>query len=235
MPYTVTPEVWRRMNPLNETGGGGGGVVGGLATVKGRGRDGDNDPKAQEIPFSPLPTISKEMEEVASLPTTPLAVVYADLQAMGLHVSCGAKFGSDFLIYDGPRDGRHAFGGVRCYGYRKPVRKGGEVGSGLKPPSAPDLAGFVRGLNTVGKIGLLAFVEELVERREGEGLVCLGYRVGYVDLVLEKILSAETHKKRGRTEKRKDMTKNLSKEDQVDGSERGGGSGKKKTKTKTYI
>ncbi|GMH77030.1 hypothetical protein TrST_g5408 [Triparma strigata] len=221
MPYTVTPEVWKRMNPMNGEGKKGEDViVGGLATVNG---PVSSDPKSHSIPFAPLPPLNAETEEAVSLPATTLAVAYANLQGMGLHVSCGAKFGADFLIYDGPRDGRHAFGGVRCYGYRKVV--GVENEGDVKPPRAQDLAGFVRGLNTVGKIGLLAFVEEQVERREG-AVVTVGYRVGYVDLVLEKILTAETHKKRGRTEKRKDMSKNLSKEDDND-NDKGGGKGKK--------
>ena len=111
-------------------------------------------------------------------------------------VSCGAKFGSDFLIYDGPREERHAFAGMRVLSAK----------DGLPLPTAYSLAGYVRCLNKAGKLALLATT---VKDNEVDGKSL--YRVALVDVALEKILSAPTHKKRARTEVRRDVTQNLAK------------------------
>jgi hypothetical protein len=79
------------------------------------------------------------------------------------HVSCGAKFGSDFLIYDGPREERHAFAGLRILSSTAGagVAKDGGAGDTLPPlplPTAYSLSGYVRCLNTAGKLALLATV-----------------------------------------------------------------------------
>ena len=86
---------------------------------------------------------------------------------------------------------------------RRRRRQRGGASSSSSPrglPSAFDLSGYVRLLNGAGKIALVAFVD-----KENGG------KVTYVDLVLEKVLTAETHIKWGRKEKRKDMGKNLGK------------------------
>ena len=121
-------------------------------------------------------------------------------QFPNLHISCGAKFGSDYLLYDGNRKERHAFAGVRIL--TTEVGQDGQIHYPL--PTPYDLHGFVRCLNTAGKLALLATV---VTRNEGE------QRVVVVDLALEKILSAPTHlKKQHRSkEARKNVGENLAK------------------------
>jgi hypothetical protein len=117
------------------------------------------------------------------------------------YASCGAKFGSDFLIYDGPRDERHAFAGMR-------ILSSGKDTDGLPVlplPTAYSLAGYVRCLNTAGKLALLATVVH--EQSEKESL----FRVALVDVALEKVLTAPTHQRRARTTVRRDVAKNLAK------------------------
>jgi len=121
-------------------------------------------------------------------------------QFSNLHISCGAKFGSDYLLYDGNRKERHAFAGVRIL-----TTEIGQDGQVIFPlPTPYDLQGFVRCLNTAGKLALLATV---VTRNEGE------QRVVVVDLALEKILSAPTHlrKQNKSKEARKKVGENLAK------------------------
>ena len=69
-----------------------------------------------------------------------------DPPAAAFHISDGAKFGCDYLLYDGPRQERHAFAGLRIL---PPMTTG-------FPVNAYDLAGYVRCLNTAGKLALLA-------------------------------------------------------------------------------
>jgi tRNA splicing endonuclease len=97
----------------------------------------------------------------------------------GLHVGCGAKFGSDVLLYDGPRHSRHAFAGLRL------VRPDEDA---LR---AYDLAGYVRCLNTAGKLALLATVVD-------------SQRVAIIDLALEKV---ETEDPPSVTQRRRRATK----------------------------
>jgi hypothetical protein len=121
-------------------------------------------------------------------------------QFPNLHISCGAKFGSDYLLYDGNRKERHAFAGVRIL--TTEVGQDGQIHYPL--PTPYDLHGFVRCLNTAGKLALLATVVTL---NEGD------QRVVVVDLALEKILSAPTHlrKQNGSKEARKKVGENLAK------------------------
>lgn len=115
-----------------------------------------------------------------------------------LHISCGAKFGSDYLLYDGNRKERHAFAGVRILTTEQYGQKHFPI------PTSYNLHGFVRCLNTAGKLALLA----TVVTTEGGGK-----RVVVVDLALEKILDAPTHlKKQNRSmEARKRLGVNLAK------------------------
>ena len=119
------------------------------------------------------------------------------------HASCGSKFGCDFLLYDGPRTERHAFAGLRILSSSQ-----GKNQNELPLPTAYSMTAFVRTLNTAGKIALVATVLQDSEHRP-DGAPC--YRISIVDLALEKILTAPTHRKRARTEKRKEIGKNLSK------------------------
>jgi hypothetical protein len=118
------------------------------------------------------------------------------------YASCGAKFGSDFLIYDGPRDERHAFAGMRILSSAKDTDG---LPVPLPLPTAYSLAGYVRCLNTAGKLALLATVVH--EQSDKESL----FRVALVDVALEKVLTAPTHQRRARTKVRRDVAKNLAK------------------------
>ena len=151
------------------------------------------------------------------------------------YVSCGAKFGADFLIYDGPREERHAFAGLRILS--PPLSQS----SALPLPSAYSLTSFVRCLNTAGKLALLATVEEIQHSKEedddddDDGVVVLDddvhkqeeggkdcnkkiattqYQVAFVDVALEKVLDVHKQKKKSskkKLQKRRDVTKNLAK------------------------
>ncbi len=152
-------------------------------------------------------------------------------QCSNLHIACGALFGCDFLLYDGHRDERHSFAGLRiyCCDPRSRNDRGKEKGSDtanhcdctkndqLPIPSAYDMAGFVRTMNSARKIALLATVVREGEWRDGED--CVGYananssprmmaskpsyRIAIVDLALEKVLTAPTHVRKGNTNKRR--------------------------------
>ena len=164
------------------------------------------------------------------------------------YVSCGAKFGSDFLVYDGPRDKRHAFAGMRVLSRftnsmtamaSKPAQAISSsekennctesISSGnaveLPLPTAYSLTGFVRCLNTAGKLALLATVDEVSdsgdtnETKSSESSFVFEtkrYRVAFVDVALEKVLDVHKRKNRGRSnkkklQKRRDVTQTLSK------------------------
>ena len=95
-------------------------------------------------------------------------------------VSCGAKFGCDLLLYDGPRHERHSFAGLRILttsgciadSMGKDIPGLGVPANvpGLQPrvdqlpiPTPYSMSGYVRGLNTAGKLALVAtVVRELV-------------------------------------------------------------------------
>ena len=101
-----------------------------------------------------------------------------------LHISSGEIFGCDFLLYDGKREERHSFAGLRVYTCDKMDE------SKFPIPSAYDMTGFVRTMNTARKLALIA----TVVKGEGEEGTA---RVLIVDLALEKVLSVSTHKKKG--------------------------------------
>jgi len=148
-----------------------------------------------------------------------------------LHIACGAIFGCDFLLYDGPRDVRHSFAGLRiycCKSSRKRSRSerrcdnmdeeeegGGSLNDQLPVPSAYDMAGFVRTMNSARKIALLATVirdedvvgvDDYVDNsppRTTATTLKPTYRIAIVDLALEKVLTAPTHVRKGNTTKRR--------------------------------
>ena len=98
-------------------------------------------------------------------------------------------------------------------------------------PSAYELAAYVRCLNTAGKLALLATVVVVDDdddddksgssrrRRDGNPnhaemtptTTTPLFKVAFVDVALEKILTAPTHQRYGRSEKRRDVAKNLAK------------------------
>ena len=121
-----------------------------------------------------------------------------------LEMADGAKFGCDFLLYDGSRKNKHALGGIRILTtsfQSSDTSKDRKVN--FQIPSAFDLHGYVRALNTAGKLALLATVVQ--------NDVDHTFHVAIIDLALEKILSAPTHQKRNRSEVRKEVGKHLSK------------------------
>jgi len=130
-----------------------------------------------------------------------------------LHISCGAKFGCDFLLYDGPREERHAFAGLRIlHSSSSPSTATTAAGEVLPIATPYDLSGFVRGLNTAGKLALLATVVR--SKSSISDSLPAAAKIAFVDLALEKDLTAPTHQKKKQTttqQKRKEMGKNLSK------------------------
>mmetsp|Transcript_8269 Transcript_8269/g.16358 ORF Transcript_8269/g.16358 Transcript_8269/m.16358 type:complete len:113 (-) Transcript_8269:2953-3291(-) len=95
----------------------------------------------------------------------------------------------------------------------------------LPLPSAYSLTGFVRCLNTAGKLALLATVDVIPDCDHGDkeepssgslGAKKKRYRVAFVDVALEKVLDVHKRKNRGRSDKKKlqkrrDVTLTLSK------------------------
>lgn len=107
-----------------------------------------------------------------------------------LHMACGARFGCDFLLYDGRREERHSFAGLRVYSI---LNNHDQI---LPLPSAYDLTGFVRAMNTARKLALVATVMRSADNPDKA-------RIAIVDLALEKVLTAPTHIKKGNTDKRR--------------------------------
>jgi hypothetical protein len=173
MAYQLVPEVWSRMRP--ETLGGKDAIAT-ESTIKAN----------PEVDFSWIP-VRRRIRPLDFDKDIIFSLLHA--RSSYLYISCGSKFGSDFLLYDGPRNERHAFAGMRV------------VPDGVIP-TPYDLHGYVRGLNTAGKLSLLAKVVPQQDRT---------YRVAIVDLALEKVLTAPRHAKRAVTEARRDVAKNLAK------------------------
>lgn len=173
MPYTLVPEVWTRLRPESLTAG----------------ADTHQSPPPQGTQATEMwsyVTVRLKRRQVDI--DTDIVVSQIHRQS-NLHISCGAKFGCDFLLYDGRRDERHAFAGLRI------IER--ETLSHLPLPTPYDLTGFVRCLNTAGKLALLATVQH-----DEAGVA----HIAVVDLALEKILSENKRKR-----KRQDATKNLTK------------------------
>jgi hypothetical protein len=215
MAYQLMPETWSRMRPD------------GNQTIY--------DSRIQESVFatsdnthtttthactngSGLPTVGNACDWAAGVCRSPTnmdvdsALVFEYLhQQTGFYVSCGAKFGSDFLVYDGPREERHAFAGMRVLSSNS-TRTGASTSTSLPLPTAYSLAGYVRCLNTAGKLAILATIvrDDVTDDADANNREIL-YRIAFVDVALEKILSAPTHQKRARTRKRRDVAKNLAK------------------------
>jgi len=192
LPYLVVPEVWGRMftDRLDTSS----------AAPKGSANKDDNNCKDNREDDGNGETLTAASTITVPLRVTSrldkaLKIVTADLISRGMHIGDGSKFGGDYLIYDGDREERHAMGCLRVYR----TTSGGRFPN-LNPH---DVTSFVRTMNTVGKIAIVAIVD--LDEETGEG------RFGYVDLVLEKVLENRAHKRRGEKEKRKDMTKNLEK------------------------
>lgn len=183
MAYQLVPEVWKRMRPeaLHQEKP--------LGVV-----DTETSSSVDKTQWSWLP-IRHRVSPLDSDKAIVCALLYS--RSKDLHISCGSKFGCDLLLYDGPREERHAFAGLRILG------GGVSVGESSTIPRPYDLHGYVRCLNTAGKLSLLA----KVDRSGDDGCA----RVAFVDLALEKILSAPRHAKRSVKKARRDVSKNLAK------------------------
>ena len=189
MPYRIVPELWNRFCPDSLFTSTEDGITLNHAVVASQPAD-DELATLQENQYSLglIRNPSPLNDEVAYL-------VFRHLnQYSNLHISSGEIFGCDFLLYDGKREDRHSFAGLRVYTCNK--KKNDSL---LYPiPSAYDMSGFVRSMNTARKLALIA----TVVKDEEEGGTD---RVLIVDLALEKILDAPTHIKKGVTEKRKSV------------------------------
>ena len=95
-----------------------------------------------------------------------------------LHIACGSKFGCDLLLYDSPRTECHAFAGLRVLSATRDSK--GDFH--LPLPITYDMTGYVRCLNTAGKLALLATVRK--QKRPGGSEL---WEVAFVDLSLVKI------------------------------------------------
>lgn len=168
MPYQLMPEVWSRLRPESLSAGS---IEFGEAINNIE--KNESDVAVSTNVWSSV-TVRQRRERLDSDTNLVVSVLH---RQSNLHVSCGAKFGCDFLLYDGRRDERHAFAGLRI------VERNS---SQLPTPSPYDLTGFVRCLNTAGKLALVATVD-----RDESGVA----RIAFVDLALEKILQRGKRKR----------------------------------------
>mmetsp|Transcript_33469 Transcript_33469/g.67554 ORF Transcript_33469/g.67554 Transcript_33469/m.67554 type:complete len:505 (-) Transcript_33469:336-1850(-) len=208
MAYKIVPEVWDRQRPAD-------------FAVPTEVEDDKATKKNDERSFSaltPYDAVTSSLDKgeqerwsfIETRPVVPefdddISVIYRLLyRQTNLHISCGSKFGCDFLLYDGSREDRHAFAGLRVcsntsadgaslYATEQVMDSDTSTFVSLPLPNSYDLAGYVRCLNTAGKLALLATVVRV--ERKGRMVP----RVAIVDLALEKILSAPTHQKKKRS------------------------------------
>mmetsp|Transcript_24651 Transcript_24651/g.37455 ORF Transcript_24651/g.37455 Transcript_24651/m.37455 type:complete len:471 (-) Transcript_24651:1023-2435(-) len=189
MAYQLVPEAWNRLRPV------------GLFTKDGGSRDEHDFSKGMSFQHKSTSNHDVEHEwsrmslrhEMDNLDVDKSTIFSLLMSQTDLHIACGAKFGSDFLLYDGPRNERHAFAGLRVLNSLP-----------QEVPTPYDLHGYVRCLNTAGKLSLLA----KVDRNTDHGNTI---KVAIVDLALEKILSAPRHSWRSVTKARREVGKNLAK------------------------
>ena len=150
MVYDIVPQVWARLRPI---------FADSLPREEGSSQPAESGPITLPCTIRAPLSIDKEWK----------ILIEALYQGTGIHIGCGAKFGCDILLYDGPRSQRHSFAGLRL------VQSNW---TGFPLSRAYDLAGYVRCLNTAGKLALLATVIQDDEE---------GPRVSIIDLALEKI------------------------------------------------
>lgn len=199
MPYQLVPEVWSRLRPttladepdregtaIRTENGAGDNTKLSSNAENGAGND-------TESLINTVWSFTTVRRKRGSVDTDTDAVISLLYRQSNLHISCGAKFGCDFLLYDGRRDQRHAFAGLRIIERTSC--------SQLPLPSPYDLAGYVRCLNTAGKLALLATVEE---DESGDA------HIAFVDLALEKILQ-QGERKRSRRDAGKNLDKHAAK------------------------
>jgi tRNA splicing endonuclease len=180
MPYKLVPEVWTRLRPVD-------------VFIAGDDKQASIIDKKSSSP-KPLersPEYSLTMlRHSSSLYDESAYLIFRHLhQHYNLHLACGARFGCDYLLYDGQREDKHSFAGLRIYN----VTDNNQM---LPIPSAYDMHGFVRAMNTARKIALVA----TVLRSSCNPNVA---QIAIVDMALEAVLTAPTHIKKGNTNKRR--------------------------------
>jgi hypothetical protein len=202
MAYKLVPEKWTRLCPLSTSqpsseGG---------ASVKKVENDAQFTIKNGDIIM--IQGICNESNTLWKSQTRNIVFDYLYNTYPSLEMSDGAKFGCDFLLYDGSRKNRHAFGGIRILSSKiKSSIDPMDIKAEFQLPSAFDLHGYVRALNTAGKLALLATaVQNDVDHT---------FHVAIIDLALEKVLTAPTHQKRNRSEVRKEVGKHLAKNQHI--------------------
>jgi len=196
MAYRLVPEVWKRLCPES------------LWTDKNSNEEEDCVKKScslEKVDDEKRPTLSSSSTASSSLAVlrnpspsydTDTSIIFRHLhQHSKLHISCGVVFGCDFLLYDGKRDERHSFAGLRIYSSNDNHKNKEEEGIQFPIQTAYDMMGFVRSMNTARKIALIA----TVVRGRGDATP----RVLIVDLALEKVLTAPTHIRKGNTIERR--------------------------------
>ena len=261
MAYQIIPEVWTRLRPL---------PCPNSYTLTAATKNYDTNASSKNdwtyipsyFPNKPGSSTSTNSISISKHEQDKLIVFEQIHRLSNVHISCGAKFGCDFLLYNGNREEQHAFAGLRVISssYDKfpntashgncvmletsiPIQDiNGEFNEVEKSssetksiivdrssrclfpiPSPYDLAGYVRGLNTAGKLALLATVIRTSTHKDHDNVECdqdinhtQTHHVAFVDLALEKILSAPTHKKKQKWKKsggkkRKEIGLNLKK------------------------
>lgn len=171
MPYKLVPEVWKRLRPVSTDR---------QIFMTDKVDSGPNT----DYSTTPLRNSAPSYDDSAYF-------IFKHLhQHFNLHLACGARFGCDYLLYDGKREEKHSFAGLRIYTATD------DSNDMLPLPSAYDMHGFVRAMNTARKLALIA----TVKRSKDNPNVA---RVAIVDMALEAILTADTHIRKGNTEKRK--------------------------------
>jgi len=297
MAYEIVPEIWTRLRPTSISK-----HIESLQTsILYNSHDKESQTKNKEdfkrtvqnktqnkswdyIPRHSHPSSSPFLPTRAELDKT---LVFQQLHQMSdnnIHISCGSKFGSDFLLYNGNREEQHAFAGLRVISsnennnnnnndddddddddddakkesyskiqgneilqklkigledlnHEKDPKRTKDEQSSIHPyhecvfpiPSAYDLAGYVRGLNTAGKLALLATVIPITSTSPNTNNISkndndddkedtkenVDYHVVFVDLALEKILSAPTHQKKSRYKHLKGKKHTMNKRKQI--------------------
>lgn len=198
MAYKLAPEKWTRLCPLSTSQP----PSEGVASVQEMEHDAPFTIKDGDI--IKIQGICNELKTSWKSQTRNIVFDYLYNTYPSLEMADGAKFGCDFLLYDGSRKNRHAFGGIRILtsnfkSFNGPM----DIKAEFQIPSAFDLHGYVRALNTAGKLALLATaVHNDVDHT---------LHVAVIDLALEKVLTAPTHQKRNRSEVRKEVGKHLAK------------------------
>ena len=178
MPYKLVPEIWTRLRPKESI------ITGEQKTLFTTDK---NSPVSQsDYSMTTIRNTSPTYDESAYL-------IFRYLhQHFNLHIACGAIFGCDYLLYDGRREDKHSFAGLRIH----TVTNSNNEDMALPIPSAYDMHGFVRAMNTARKLALVATVVRSTDNPNAA-------RIAIVDLALEAILTAPTHIKKGNTEKRR--------------------------------